>query len=97
MSSIKEQKEIVGWWEKDEELKEIAKIDSERVCYCMDEGSEEYSYYICPEHPPKSLTHMRALIKMAMKIAYVRGKDDACEKLQKSLKDILLNDTNDDR
>lgn len=87
---------IIPWWERDEELKKIAeKYDNssqneskEISCCCQDEGVEMATYYICPVHPPQSLTHMRAIIKFREKEAYIRGIEHAYSKMRDKMKEI---------
>lgn len=87
--SVQKEETFVPWWDRDEDLKRVAeKYDSSGSCCCRDEGVEETVYYICPVCRPQSLTHMRAIVKHAMKIAYDHGKRDALEKIEEKIKEV---------
>lgn len=80
---------ITYWWEEDEQLKKIAeKYDNSGCCCCRDEGVEETVYYICATCPPRSLTHMRAIVKHAMKIAEEHGKREVLEAIQEKMDEV---------
>lgn len=88
---------IIPWWERDEELQAIAKKcdalftyagHTRPMCHCQDEGAIEEVYHVCPAHPPKSLTHMRAIVKHVQREAYERGIGDSLSKMREKMKEV---------
>lgn len=81
------------WWEHDQELMALEEkflLEENQKCYCQDEGASESVYGVCPIHPPKSQSHMRALVKFYAKEAYEAGQRDVYQKIGEFLREQKL-------